>query len=146
MKAIETVGLLTAGLLATVAIAAPAQAQLRSHAQDPVPATQPLLALTPAVFEQATSGPKETFDRLCAACHGVEGKGDGPAAMAFDPSPPDFTDAELWEDRTDEELASSIADGVRMMPPFGAQLQPEQITALVKYIRELSCTARTSAR
>lgn len=142
MKAIETVGLLTAGLLAIVALASPA----RAHAQGPVPAAQPLLSLTPADVAQATSGPKETFDRLCAACHGVEGKGDGPAAVAFDPRPPDFTDAELWEDRTDEELASSIADGIRAMPPFEAQLQPEQITALVKYIRELSCTARTSAR
>lgn len=144
MKAIETMGLLTAGLLAMVAIAGPAQAQ--AHAQNPVPAAQPSLSLMPAAVAQATSGPKETFDRLCAACHGVEGKGDGPAAVAFDPRPPDFADAELWEDRTDEELASSIADGIRMMPPFEAQLQPEQITALVKYIRELSCTARTSAR
>jgi len=141
MKAIKNVGL-QAGLLAMLALAAPGHAYAQdSEVEIWTIAARLTDARRDAAGEQATSGPKETFDRLCAACHGSEGKGNGPAAVAFNPRPPDFTDAELWVDRTDEELATSIADGIRMMPPFAADLKPEQVTALVAYIRELGGAA-----
>jgi mono/diheme cytochrome c family protein len=31
------------------------------------------------------------YRRYCACCHGQEGRGDGPAAAALSPSPPDLT-------------------------------------------------------
>jgi mono/diheme cytochrome c family protein len=34
---------------------------------------------------------KDTFTKYCASCHGVSGKGDGPAAAAFKPPPMDLT-------------------------------------------------------
>jgi mono/diheme cytochrome c family protein len=34
---------------------------------------------------------KDTFTKYCASCHGVSGKGDGPAAAAFKPAPMDLT-------------------------------------------------------
>ena len=91
-----------------------------------------------ATTVQLSPDVKETFTSLCAPCHGTGGKGDGPAAVAFDPKPADFTKAELWKDRTDDDLFASITNGVRMMPPFSAQLQPDQIRALVSYVRSLS--------
>jgi mono/diheme cytochrome c family protein len=143
MTTIRTVGL-TAGMFAMVALAAPGQAFAQhSGLEIRTIAARLTDSYSDAVAEQATSGPKETFKSLCAACHGVEGKGNGPAAVAFNPRPSDFTDEELWADRTDGEMASSIADGIGEMPPFGAQLKPEEITALVKYIRGM---ARPSAR
>src|SRR5262245_59283715 len=40
---------------------------------------------------EQTHPSKETYDRLCASCHGTDGKGDGPAAAALDPKPTDLT-------------------------------------------------------
>jgi caa(3)-type oxidase subunit IV len=39
---------------------------------------------------------KELFQVQCIACHGPEGKGDGPAAAALNPHPRNFTSAEGW--------------------------------------------------
>lgn len=35
---------------------------------------------------------KQTFDNLCAACHGTAGRGDGVSAAALNPKPANFTD------------------------------------------------------
>ena len=34
---------------------------------------------------------KETFLKYCASCHGADAKGNGPAAVALRPPPPDLT-------------------------------------------------------
>jgi mono/diheme cytochrome c family protein len=33
---------------------------------------------------------KDIFEANCASCHGVSGKGDGPAAQALNPKPADL--------------------------------------------------------
>src|SRR5690242_3041992 len=35
--------------------------------------------------------PELVYRRYCASCHGVDGRGDGPAAAALDPRPTDLT-------------------------------------------------------
>ena len=45
---------------------------------------------TPIQRTSAASG-EEMFDSYCAACHGKEGKGDGPAAAELKVPPPDLT-------------------------------------------------------
>ena len=80
---------------------------------------------------------KAEYAGKCAMCHGATGAGDGPAGAAFNPPPPDFTDAEYQKSRTDEELTASIADGKGTMPPFKGQLSDDAIAAVVAYIREL---------
>jgi mono/diheme cytochrome c family protein len=89
-------------------------------------------------IEPQGPSPAEVFSKQCAACHGAEGKGDGPAAVAFNPRPADFMNPELFRTRTDADLAKSITEGVRGMPPFGAQIAPEMVSDLVKYVRGLS--------
>jgi mono/diheme cytochrome c family protein len=37
---------------------------------------------------------KVSFENTCVACHGPQGKGDGPAAAALDPKPKNLSDAE----------------------------------------------------
>ncbi len=39
---------------------------------------------------------KKLFDANCAACHGQNGKGDGPAAVALHPHPRNFTSPKGW--------------------------------------------------
>jgi mono/diheme cytochrome c family protein len=40
-----------------------------------------------AMDEEALARGAETYDRLCAACHGADGMGDGPAGAALEPRP-----------------------------------------------------------
>jgi mono/diheme cytochrome c family protein len=102
------------------------------------PAASPDAYLHPAVLAQTGGDAEKTFKSLCAACHGNTGKGDGPAAVAFNPKPADFTNPELWAGRTDADIGKWITEGVRMMPAFGQQLKPDQIKDLVSYVRSLS--------
>lgn len=90
-----------------------------------------------AALRPQQNGSAEDYRRLCTACHGSQGKGDGPAAAAFDPAPTDFSAAEFQEGRTDEEISHAIADGSGAMPAFASQLSAEQMEALVAYIRHL---------
>ncbi len=77
------------------------------------------------------------YQQQCVACHGKEGKGDGPAAVAFDPKPVDLADSAFQASRTDEQIFEAISEGKQAMPSFSAQLKPEQIHAVVAYIRML---------
>ncbi len=59
------------------------------------------------------------FQRNCASCHGIEGRGDGPAAAALDPRPSDLTRSTLGL----EELEARI-DGRRPVPAHGISAMP----------------------
>lgn len=77
------------------------------------------------------------YAQQCATCHGKEGKGDGAAAAALDPKPRDFSVKEWQESKTDEQITASITDGVGKLMPGYKQLKPEQVKALVAFIRTL---------
>ncbi|WP_337117317.1 cytochrome c, partial [Staphylococcus aureus] len=48
---------------------------------------------------------------------------------------------------SDEQMRQQIANGKGAMPPFAGRLTPEQINALVKYIRqEIQGTTAANAR
>ena len=53
-------------------------------------ATQPVVKHTPIKQTSPASG-KEMFTAYCAACHGADGKGNGPAAPSLKVSPTDLT-------------------------------------------------------
>ncbi|HXN48501.1 MAG TPA: cytochrome c [Bryobacteraceae bacterium] len=52
--------------------------------------SRPAIQKTPAGQTSVSSG-KEMYHSYCAACHGVEGKGDGPASGALKFRPSDLT-------------------------------------------------------
>jgi mono/diheme cytochrome c family protein len=81
---------------------------------------------------------EQTFRQQCAPCHGEKGRGDGPAAVAFNPRPADFTNPEGVVKMTDDELLEVITKGRAAMPAFEAILNEEARKALVSYIRLLS--------
>lgn len=93
------------------------------------------LAVTPTAAQQPAA--RTTFEKLCIACHGATGAGDGPAASALPTKPKPFTDSSSVASKTDEELTRQISEGNVPMPSFGKQLSPSQIKALVAYVREL---------
>jgi mono/diheme cytochrome c family protein len=45
----------------------------------------------PATTSANTAAGRETFLQYCASCHGTTGTGNGPAAFAMKPPPPDLT-------------------------------------------------------
>jgi mono/diheme cytochrome c family protein len=74
---------------------------------------------------------EQQFARYCAACHGIEGRGDGPAAGALTKPPADLTRiaARRGGKFPDAEIASFIdgrfelaAHGTREMPIWGRRL------------------------
>lgn len=106
------------------------------------PAATP--AATPAAggTEVAATKPVSSEDAQklykgrCVSCHGDDGKGK----KDFSPKSPDFTDAAWQKTKTDEQLATSITDGIGSgtkgsMPRWKGLLKPEEIQALVAHVR-----------
>jgi mono/diheme cytochrome c family protein len=107
--------------------------------QKGAPSTQPLIA---SAQTNATGG-AALYQMRCAACHGAQGKGDGPNAANLDRPPAKHADARQMSARTDDRLfdaifaGGAIMGGSARMPAFGETLSSDQIQSLVKYIREL---------
>jgi putative copper resistance protein D len=91
----------------------------------------------PGVAYQAASiaAGAARYARDCATCHGPSGAGDGPAARAFAPPPPDLR-AHHATLHTAGDLYWWITHGRRAMPAFG-HLDPDERWSLVNYIRAL---------
>jgi high-affinity iron transporter len=52
------------------------------------------------------------YSSACAGCHGLDGRGDGPAARGLDPAPSDFHDTQRMAKRSLYGLYSTITFGV----------------------------------
>lgn len=66
--------------------------------------------------EQSQEHPgRAVYDRWCAECHGVEGRGDGPAATYMLPRPRDFTQARYQIRTTASGALPTDADMMRIM-------------------------------
>jgi mono/diheme cytochrome c family protein len=100
-----------------------------------------LLASTP---EQVEAG-KSLFSVNCASCHGMGGKGDGPAASALNPKPRDFT-AGYWRygggTARIVQTITTGSPGTAMAPFAGIPIQDR--FALAHYIRSFD-TAKQEA-
>jgi mono/diheme cytochrome c family protein len=67
------------------------------------------LAATPAVVAQSSG--QEAFERHCALCHGVDGRGFGPLADAMKLTPTDLT--RLADRNNGEFPGNRVADVIR---------------------------------
>lgn len=87
---------------------------------------------------------QEVYDRWCAACHGVEGDGLGPAAAWMLPRPRDFTRG-LYQIRTtpggdiptDADIMQIIDEGMpgTTMPGWEDQLSRQDREAVLAYVK-----------
>jgi mono/diheme cytochrome c family protein len=80
-------------------------------------AQQTKMKMAPVRQTSATSG-KEMFNSYCAACHGRDAKGDGPAAAALKVPPPDLTTL------SQRHGGQFPADYVQGVIKFGAENYP----------------------
>ena len=80
---------------------------------------------------------RATYAELCAACHGVRGRGDGPAAAGLHPPPADLL--LHVPQHTEGELYYFIARGVpgSAMPAWRSTLSETERWQLVHYLRAL---------
>jgi mono/diheme cytochrome c family protein len=88
-------------------------------------------------WEEVDKG-METYETLCAYCHGVYGRGDGAFAAAQERPPRDLGNPTFQLRTKDEELFRAIAEGKGSMPAAKAVLTPEDIRRVVAYLRVLS--------
>ncbi len=68
------------------------------------------------------------YQRGCASCHGVDGRGDGPAAAGLVPPPLNFRDPAAAADLSPARVFNALTDGVpgTGMPPFGSLTSHER--------------------
>ena len=80
------------------------------------------------------------FSEHCVTCHGVEGRGDGPAAKGLPIPPADLTARHLWM-HSDGELFWWLSHGIdapeggQAMPGFASVLSEGQRWDLIDYVR-----------
>jgi mono/diheme cytochrome c family protein len=94
--------------------------------------------LNPLPSDEATiTAGRLLYQANCAACHGVNGKGDGPMALGLRPGPSDFTQHMPAGKHTDGQVYLWIKDGYPQsaMPAWGQRLNDQQIWQLVTFIR-----------
>jgi mono/diheme cytochrome c family protein len=119
-------------------------------AQQQPPPPPPKVKMEPAKPISAADA-KEMFTSYCAPCHGVSGKGDGPAAPALNPKPADLTQfakrrngvfsAKDFEDKLNGN-AMAPAHGSTAMPVWGPTFrqfgnEALRVANLRKYVEAL---------
>jgi len=83
---------------------------------------------------------KQLFQQQCVSCHGVEGKGDGPAASALNPRPRNFHVSEGWKNgRKVSMIFKTLKEGIpgSSMASY-ATLHIDDRWALVHYVGSLN--------
>jgi mono/diheme cytochrome c family protein len=102
-------------------------------------------APTPSGADDAVARGQALYAKQCASCHGVEGRGDGPAAYLLSPKPRDLRAARYrlvstWEGiPTDDDLMRTLTRGIpgSAMPSW-AHLPEADRRALVAYVKTLA--------
>ena len=100
--------------------------------------------LTAAAKGNAAKGKKLYAQTKCQVCHGVNGKGDGPAAKSLKPPPTNFADAKRMSKRTDKQLFNVLKNGgpaeklAATMPAYKDKLKDAEINDVVTHLRTLA--------
>jgi mono/diheme cytochrome c family protein len=109
--------------------------------------TQPALAQQQSPRQEVESG-ADVYEAACAACHGIDGRGNAPSIVGFSVPLPDFTDCLFATVEADEGWEAVVHQGGpvraldRHMPAFGAALSPREIRLVVAHVRTF-CAERS---
>ena len=86
---------------------------------------------------------RDRFDIFCATCHGLSGNGNGPvhvrAAFLGEGTwtPPTDLTSQTVVERPVGHIYNTIKNGIRNMPAYGPQIDPEDRWAIAAYVRAL---------
>jgi mono/diheme cytochrome c family protein len=75
------------------------------------------------------------YKQKCAACHGVDGKGETATGKAMKVK--DIASEEVKK-MSDEDLSDAISKGKGKMPAYAKSMKPDDIKAMVAYIRSMA--------
>lgn len=94
------------------------------------------------VSEETIKLGQEQFGIYCAPCHGLAGEGDGMVHKRAETLgqgwvPPSNLHQEYLRLQPVGELFNTITNGIRNMPAYGAQIDPDERWAIVMYVRAL---------
>ncbi len=86
---------------------------------------------------EAISAGGQTFESMCASCHGDRGQGDGPAGTALTPKPSNL--AALQQQVEDDYLFWRVSDGKPGTAMIGWKtvLTEEKVWQVVAFLRTL---------
>jgi len=112
----------------------PVHGQMHTHWMAPVQAAQRKNPV-PYSRESIERG-AYLYEKSCAACHGTDGRGSGPAAAALSKRPSDLIRSTLHH--SDGDIAWKIETGNPPMPKFKNTLSQQDIWRLVNYLRSLT--------
>ena len=94
------------------------------------------------VSDQDRAQANELYESRCESCHGAEGHGDGPGAMALGKPPANFSNKKWQKKVTDKQIATAIVQGgaalglsSEMQPNPDLASQPGVVQALVMKVR-----------
>jgi mono/diheme cytochrome c family protein len=123
----EGLGIGAVALLLLQARVSPVGAAISLNTPNPIPAD------TVSVQRGA-----ELYQANCIQCHGVSGRGDGPAGSSFSPPAADFTTAHA-KAHLDAEFFNWIKNGKppTAMPAFGDKFTDAQIWDIINYLRAI---------
>ena len=115
----------------------------RADLSRPSTAVSEGLVIGAQILGDADAG-KAIFQKYCVACHGEKGDGNGPAGIALNPRPANFTDHAHMSTRSDQDLMRIIKDGgpavglSPLMAPWGGVLSEQQAKDVTTYVRSFS--------
>jgi mono/diheme cytochrome c family protein len=98
--------------------------------------TATLLMWAPAILAGEAKRGKATYDKLCASCHGPDGKGNPAMAKAMGEKGLNLTTKEVKEAK-DDELLKVITEGKGKMPASGKGLSKAEQKEVLDFVRSL---------
>lgn len=127
------------------AAAAPATEAPAAAAEAPAAATE----APAAAAAVANAAGQKVYNTYCATCHGAKGKGDGPAAVALNPKPLDFSVGAFKYDANGDGTKGDIDDikaivhdgaakhgGSPLMTPW-PMIKADELQAVAEYVKSL---------
>ena len=118
----------------------------------PSPAAAPGATTAPAAAaaDDTAGSPAEAqaatiFKTRCSTCHGMDGKGNGPASITLNPKPRNYTDPAWQKSVTDDHIREIIVKGGAALGKSPNMLanpdladKPDVVTALMKKVRSFA--------
>jgi cytochrome c6 len=81
----------------------------------------------------------ETFKAKCVLCHGADGTGSTVLGKQLQAA--NLRSKEVQK-KSDADLHKAVHDGNGNMPPFADQLNDDEITDVIKYVRSFAKVAK----